>query len=430
MNTAGGPPFNVYYGTSVVPNFDSPYTDRFTGSSEGIRFPAPLPPSNVSASHPDNVDFTQFEQISGSYGIYPTNGLPSLENYDLSIQRQFGAGTVATVSYVGTSGRHQMTSVEANPGNPALCLYLSDPANVDPSSPTCSQDGEDQQYIEANGTVVNGTRSVFNTLALGSNPWMKAAGGSSYNSLQASLKHRNHYSSFLLAYTWSKSMDDSSDVFDSTNPYNARQSRGLSYHDVPQNFVASYTVQLPFDRFIGGSDVAKRIVGGWSVSGITSLVSGEVINLSESGYDQSLAGDFNAPAETPSYANNGAKLFAGGTTTSNNPRSGLPFFNPQYFAIPALGSYGTAMRRYFHGPGSNNTSLTLSKNTKIVESTELEFRAEAFNVFNHTQFDGADGEIDDANLDGNNNVIPGGTFGFSLSTRDPRIMQLALKLIF
>lgn len=430
MNTAGGPPFNVYYGSPVVPNLDSPYTDRYSGNFEGIHFPAPLPPSNVSASNPDNIDFTQFEQISGSYGIYPTNGLPTLDNYELSIQRQFGASTVATVSYVGTSGRHQMTLVESNPGDPALCLYLSDPANVSSNSPTCGPDGEDQQYIEADGTVINGTRSVFNTLALGSNPWMKAAASSSYNSLQASLKHRNRYANFLIGYTWSKSIDNSSDAFDSFSPYNARQSRGLSYHDVPQNFVASYTVQLPFDRFLSSNDAVKRITAGWSVSGITSFVAGEVINLSESGYDLSLAGDFNALAETPSYANSGAKLFAGGTTSSKNPRSGLPYFNPQFFALPALGSYGTAMRRYFHGPGIDNTNLTLSKNTKIVESTELEFRAEAFNVFNHTQFDGADGEIDDANLDANNNVIPGGLFGVNTSARDPRILQLALKLTF
>ena len=430
MNTAGGPPFNVYYGSPVAPNLDSPYTDRFTGASEGVHFPAPLPPSNVSAKNPDNIDFTQFEQISGSYGIYPKNGLPTLENYEFSIQRQLGASAMATISYVGTAGRHLMSFVEANPGDPALCLALSDPANVSPDSPTCGPDAEDQQYIKADGTVVNGTRSVFNTLALGSNPWMKASASSSYNSLQASLKYRSHYSNFLVGYTWSKSIDNSSDAFDATNPFNPRQSRGLSYHDVPHNLVASYTVQLPFDRFIGGNEGIKRITGGWSLSGISSFVSGEVINLSESGYDLSLAGDFNAVAETPSYANNGSKLFAGGSTSSKNPRSGQPYFNPQFFALPALGSYGTAMRRYFHGPGTNNTSLTLSKNTKILESTAIEFRAEAFNVFNHTQFDGADGEIDDANLDADNNVIPGGLFGMNLSARDPRILQLALKLTF
>jgi len=430
MNTAGGPPFNVYYGSPVQPNLDSPYIDRYSGNFEGLRFPAPLPPSGVSPSHPDYVDFTSFEQISGSYGIYPTNGLPSLENYELSIQRQLGSSTVATVSYVGTSGRHQMTSIEANPGNQALCLYLSNPDNVSADSPTCGPNGEDQQYIEADGTVVNGTRTVFGSLALGSNPWMKAAAGSSYHSLQASLKHRDHYENFLIGYTWSKSIDNSSDAFDSSNPYDPSLSRALSYHDVPHNFVASYTVQIPFDRFTGGGDLTKRLTAGWAVSGITSLVSGEVINLSESGYDLSLSGDYNALVDTPSYANNGSKLFPGHGITSKDPRSGLPYFNPQFFALPTMGTFGNAMRRYFHGPGVSNTNLALLKNTRIAETTQLQFRAEAFNVFNHAQFTGADGEIDDANLDADNNVIPGGTFGLNLSARDPRIMQVALKLIF
>src|SRR5665213_3115643 len=82
MNTAGGPPFNVYYNSPVQPSLDSPYNDRYSGHNQGVRFPAPLPPSGVSASNPDNIDFSQFEPISGSYGIHPDNGLPLLENYE------------------------------------------------------------------------------------------------------------------------------------------------------------------------------------------------------------------------------------------------------------------------------------------------------------------------------------------------------------
>jgi len=430
MNTAGGPPFNVYYGSPVQPNLDSPYTDRYSGAFEGLRFPAPLPPANVSAANPDLIDFTQFEQISGSYGIFPNNVLPLTTNYDLSFQRQLGRATVLSVNYVGTSGRHQMTSIDSNPGNQALCLLLSNPANVSAASPTCGPGGEDQQYIKADGTVIDGTRTVFGTLALGSNPWMKTAAGSSYNSLQTSLKHRDRYTNFLIGYTWSKSMDNSSDAFDSSDPYVPSRSRALSVHDVPHNFVASYTVRLPFERFAHGGDVVKRVTEGWSIAGITSLVSGPPVFLSESGYDQSLAGDFNALADSPSYANNGSKLFVGGTATSKNPRTRLPYFNPQFFALPALGTMGNAMRRSFHGPGVNNTDVSLAKDTTLHESVKLEFRFEAYNVFNHAQFDGVDGEFDDANLDGNNNVIPGGSFGQNLVARNPRLMQFALKLLF
>ena len=393
MNTAGGPPFNVYYGSPVKPNLDSPYTDRFSGTSEGVRFPNPLPPSNVSVAHPDPIDFTQFEQISGSYGIYPTNGLPMLQNYELSFQRSFGEATVFTLSYVGTSGRHQMTSIESNPGNQSLCAFLSNPANVAPGTATCGQFGEDQEYVKRDGTLVEGTRTAFGSLALGSNPWMKASAGSGYNSLQSSLEHRDRYENFLLAYTWSKSIDNSSDVFDTTNPYDPRQSRGLSYHDVPHHFVASYTVQLPFNKFIGAS-FAKPVTAGWAVSGVTSFTSGEVVGLSETDDDNALSGAYNAPIDTPSYANNGTALFQRGMT-SKDPRNklGLPYFNPNFFTPEPFGQVGNAMRRYFHGPGVNNTDLALTKNTHITEAMQLQFRAEAFNAFNHTQFDGADGEI-------------------------------------
>jgi hypothetical protein len=420
MNTAGGPPFNVYYGSPVKPNLDSPYTDRFSGASEGVRFPVPLPPSNVSVAHPDPVDFTQFEQISGSYGIYPTNGLPTLQNYELSVQHSFGPATVATISYVGTTGRHQMTSIESNPGNQALCLSLSDPANVSSDSPTCGPNGEDQEYTKKDGTLVEGTRSVFGSLALGSNPWMKAAAFSSYNSLQASVEHKDKYENFLIAYTWSKSIDNSSDAFDSSNPYTPGQSRALSYHDVPHNFVASYTVQLPFNRLIS-EHILDRITSGWTVSGVTSLTSGEVIGLSEFYDDNSLSGAYNAAVDAPSYANNGSSLFQKGVTSSD-PRNaaGLPYFNPNYFTTEPVGQIGNVMRRYFHGPGVNNTNLTLAKNTRIASTVNLQFRAEAFNAFNHTQFDGADGEIGDGD----------GSFGYTSAARNPRIMQLALKLLF
>ena len=430
MNTAGGPPFNVYYGSPVQPSLDSPYTDRFSGASEGVHFPAPEPPSNVSASNPDNIDFTQFEQISGSFGIDPNNKLPTLENYEFSVQRSLGRASVLTVSYVGTAGRHQMTSVEVNPGNQALCVLLSDPANVAPGSSTCSQFGEDQQYVEKNGTVINGTRSVFNTLALGSNVLMKAAAGSSYNSLQASLKQRGKYENFLLGYTWSKSMDNSSDAFDSSNPYNPSLSRALSYHDVPQNFVASYTVQIPFEKLVHGGRFVKPLTDGWSISGITSLVSGEVVQLQETYDDNSLNGGFNAPVDTPSYANNGTKLFQSGKTNSN-PRLAQPYFNYDFFTTEPYGQIGNAMRRYFHGPGVNNTDLTLAKDTRIVEGLDTQFRLEAFNVFNHTQFDGVDGEIGDYDNSGCSVATScSGIFGYTSSARDPRIVQLALKILF
>jgi hypothetical protein len=197
----------------------------------------------------------------------------------------------------------------------------------------------------------------------------------------------------------------------------------LSWHDVPQRLVASYTVQLPFDKIISSNNgIAKQLTAGWAVSGVTSLTTGEVIGLSEDDDDNALTGAYNALVDTPSYANNGSHLFQSGVT-SKNPRNsqGLPYFNPNFFTTEPLGQIGNAMRRYFHGPGLNNSDLALQKYTKITTTTQIQFRAEAFNAFNHTQFDGADGEIGDTGAGG---------FGYNTSAHDPRIVQLALKLIF
>ena len=118
----------------------------------------------------------------------------------------------------------------------------------------------------------------------------------------------------------------------------------------------------------------------------------------------------------PSYADNGSKLYV-----DRNPRHGNPYFNPNYFVQEPLGQIGNAMRRFFVGPGMNNTNFALLKSTKISETKELQFRAEAFNVFNHAQFKNPSGNFNNSGLGG---------FGYVTSARDPRIMQMALKLLF
>src|SRR5258708_24289657 len=123
---------------------------------------------------------------------------------------------------------------------------------------------------------------------------------------------------------------------------------GLSCDDVPRIFVASYTVQLPVNKLISANAI-DRMTTGWAVSGVTSIVSGEVISLSEFDDDYALTGAFNALADVPSYANNGSSLFQRGVT-SKDPRNALklPYFNPNYFTTEPIGQIGNAMRRYFH----------------------------------------------------------------------------------
>ncbi len=244
---------------------------------------------------------------------------------------------------------------------------------------------------------------------------MKTAATSSFNSLQVTLEHTEKYLNFLIGYTFEKSLDNGSDSFDATNPFNPGQTRALSSFNVPHTLVASYTVQLPFDHFIGGGDLAKRFTAGWELSGVSTFAKGEPVSLDEND-DNSLLGAFNANVDVPSYANNGSRLYV-----NKNPRKGLPYFNPNFFQPEPVGQVGNAMRRYFSGPGLDNYDMALLKSTTITESTKLQFRAEAFNVFNHAQFKNPNGTV--------NNTGQGG-FGYVTSANDPRIMQVALKFLF
>ena len=330
-----------------------------------------------------------------------------------------------TASYVGTVGRHLLTFEESNPADPSLCLQLSNPATLAAGSTPCGPYGEDNVYTLANGQTVNGTRPTFG-INFGSNPYMKTAVSSSFNSLQVSLQHNEKYANFLIGYTWEKSMDNGSTSFDATNPYNPGLSRSLSIFNVPQDLVASYTVQLPFNHFMSKGALADRIAAGWALSGITTFASGQPIQISETD-DNSLTGTFADTVDEPSYANDGSPL-----RINRNPRTGQPYFNPNYFVEEPLGQVGNAMRRFFSGPGILNSDLALLKDTKLTESRSLQFRAEAFNIFNHAQFNNPSGNFNNTGTGqpGYNGLGYIGGFGYITSARDPRIMQVALKLQF
>src|SRR5262249_26136148 len=148
---------------------------------------------------------------------------------------------------------------------------------------------------------------------------------------------------------------------------------------------------------------------GWNITGVTRFATGFPISISQSG-DNSLYGSENT--DVPNLV---------GPITTQDPRNAGPNGPNQYFLGSAfssgpLGSLGNANRRFFHGPGINNFDFSLHKSIPIVESIELQLRAEFFNVFNHTQFNNPHG-----NFSGDN-------FGLVTSARDPRIGQLAIKL--
>ncbi len=441
----GDAPFGLFFATENT-FLEQPFTDRGTGVSTQ-RFPFAFPPLNVSARNPDTTfDWAEVEPISGSLAFEHTNVTPYAEHYEFSLQRQFGSNTVLSVSYVGTQAHHLLTSVEANPASAALCEQLI----ADGASPQCGPFGEASVYTlppgtpfpaaaQANSAVeltgqpcqpfsgggncnaVNGTYTVLppqnGNQVFNNNPFEATIAQSSFNSLQATVRHTGNYSTFLFGYTYSQCRDDASELIEGINPFNPKSSMSLCAFDVTHNFVASYETKLPFDRaFHTRSGWLNKLASGWAVSGITTLATGLPVSLSESD-DNSLTGTANtsAPIDLPDFT-------PGKILQTTNPRQGGTYFNTELFTAETLGTIGNAPRRFFHGPGLNNWDMALLKDTKITESKSLEFRFEAFNVWNHTQFSGQ--------LSPGFGAFGSSGFGVISAAYDPRVLQAGLKFLF
>ncbi|WP_158791532.1 TonB-dependent receptor [Granulicella sp. L60] len=412
---AANAPYGTTYTSPQSPLFATPFINAADGGNNGQPFPYTFAPLNSSRNNPDaNIDWGMYEPIEGIPGYDIHNRTAYTEEWMLSVERQAGPNTVFTATYVGNESHRQRILIEPNAGNPALCLSLSQPSEVMPGTLTCGPGGEDTVYFPIGGGQINGTRGPLGS-NFGSNAMQSNIGHANYNSLQLSARHTSGRLQFSAAYTYGKSMDQSSNIGEEVNPFNPALSYGLSAFDVKHNFVVSYEYQLPFDQFFKPS----RLTTGWSVSGITHIASGFPVTMVNNG-DNSLIGT------NPNGINNSSidePDFSGGPLHLNhNPRTnGNNYFDASAFTMNALGTPGTAKRRFFYGPGADNFDTAVAKKLSLTESKNLLFRVEAFNVFNHTQFDGP------SSVDGD---IGSNTFGQAISAASPRILQAALKLNF
>ncbi len=412
---AGNAPFGITYSSPAPPLFATPFITASSGQNQGQPFPATLATGQASSANPNfNINWSQYEPISGIPAYATTNRIPYVEEYMLSLERQLGPKTVLSVSYVGNQGHRLLVMIEANPGNPALCLSLSQPSQVAPGSPTCGPFGENNVFTAASGQVINGTRAPLGPL-FGSNTYQATIGKSNYNSLQVSLRHTSGRLELSAGYTYGKSLDDSSNLGEEVNPINPSLSYGLSSFDVRHNFVVSYVYRLPFEMLFRA---ANQWTQGWELSGITHFSTGFPVTLFSYG-DNSLLGA--EPNGINNYGVDEPDYTGGPLNLNHNPQNGLPYFNSSQFAMNALGTPGNVPRRFFSGPGADNYDMALMKNIRLKESKSLQIRAEAFNVFNHAQFFGPQ------TVDGN---IGSGTFGQVVSADPPRLIQLGAKLVF
>jgi hypothetical protein len=374
------------------------------------------------------------------------------EQFNLTLQREIGRDTVLQLGYVGSGGHRLLVTHDLNYSQAQSCLDL----NTVLGAGTCGPFGEDSQFIIPAGAIPAGftfhlpygsvptvTGPNPNPITLVglrqySSPFCQPTtgagcppdgvpvfgsifaedtiGNSNYNSLQASVeKHFSHGLQFQGAYTWSKSFDSGSSFEDILDPLDFARSYALSQFDARNRFVFSYDWQLPVPKLDGA---AGKIADGWSLSGIITFQSGFPIRITDSA-DNELQNsfDFLTPGE-PDLVGKFRRL---------DPRGPGHFaFDPSAFADPGpVGVIGSSPRTICCGPGINNFDVAFLKDTAVTEKTRLQFRAEFFNLFNHTQFVNPAPTGGVASADFNS-----GAFGTVVRARDPRLIQFALKFIF
>jgi Carboxypeptidase regulatory-like domain len=392
---SANPPYGYTYTSAAPPLFAAPFTVAATGANAGQRFPLQKVGFGASPANPNaTVNWSQFEPLVGIPAVDPKDATPYAQHWMASVERQLGSGALASVSYVGTSSHHLLVLEEANPADPSLCLTLG--------SAVCGPFNE------------QAARTQFSP-AFGSVELQRTIANADYNALEASIKGSTHGLNLLASYTFSKSIDQSSGLPEPVNPVNPSLSRALSAFDLRHNLVTSFHYAFPGPK---DADRLKWIGQGWGLAGIARFTSGLPVTLLNNN-DTSLLGTIpnginNNGVDTPQWS--GKSLYI-----HTNPRGGVPVFDASQLTLPTLGTMGNARRRFFSGPGLEDVDATLSKTTRFADGSNMEFRAEAFNVFNHAQFFGP------ASVEGN---ISSGSFGQAVSAMPPRLMQLALRYRF
>jgi carboxypeptidase family protein/TonB-dependent receptor-like protein len=319
---------------------------------------------------------------------------PYMQQWHLSTQYELPSNTVFEVTYAGSRGLKQYIYLNGNQAAP----------NPDPSLPFAPR-----RPIPAIDGFIG---------------WFRSAGWSNYNSLQLRAEKRfSRGLTFLASYTWAHALDIASNA--DLGAQNGGDFRYFihpeweyanSDFDVRRRFVFSYLYELPIGRgkpvFGNAHGVSNQIIGGWQIGGITSVSSGNSFTI------------LNANGVANSDGQQRPDLIGNVHATPCVPGK---FFNTCAFGEPALGTFGNVRRNSVQGPGYQIWDFSLFKNFPISERTKLEFRAEFFNVFNHPNL-----QFAKSGPQNSINTTTFGTpqFGFLTAARDPRQIQLALKLSF
>jgi hypothetical protein len=397
--------------------------------------------------------------------------------YNFTIQRQLTNDMKLEIGYVGSQGHRLLATHDLNYGNSQTCLDLNNISNLTGDTGlACGPFYADSSFAIAPNEIPNGVQLHLpsgqvvtgpNAQGIGlvglrkySSPQCHPIGGwdavnqtftngcpatgvpvfssifaedtianSAYNSLQVSVEKRfSHGLQFNAAYTLSKSIDEASSFEGVLNPLPGANNRSLSLFDARHRFVISYDWAPPLRRFDGAMG---KILNDWSFSGITTFQTGFPIQLTSSSDNELMYSAFFqypgqpdqiAPFHTQRPQGNDNYFFNPNSFTENATSPTTPCTQQAFFGCydpSLLGRIGDSPRTVCCGPGISETDFAVLKNIPITEHKYMEFRAELFNLFNHTQFYNPDGYSSD-----------GAQFGQVTQAKDPRLVQFALKLFF
>jgi hypothetical protein len=299
---------------------------------------------------------------------------PTTLAWTLKFEQQVASQTSLTVAYVGSHSYHQILSLDANEPAFVVCPAAACPASIAPGTvyyPTT---------VKANPDVANTTS------------WT-SAGNASYNALEVDVRRSfANGVQFRANYTWSKNLDNGSAWNTSVSantpafvsvPQLPALDWGPSATDVRHIASLNGSWDLPFGpkrRFASHlGSAASTAVSGWTLSAISNLQSGFPFTP-QLGYNPTGSGDTRNPVRPDVNPNFHGSLYAGGSTAARANQ----FFNPDAFLAPAAGAVGNLRRDTLSGPGFANLDLSLAKSTIIRDRVHVQFRAEFFNILNHT----------------------------------------------
>ena len=408
------------------------------GNTESLENSPPL----ANASVVNNINGyagtgTVGAQFPLNVNAIPTKAVwPYIQQWHLDVQREVVRNTVATVSYVGSKGTKLNRQTNYNQ-IPLLPLSLNPYApgefiDSDATSPTFNTDCDN---LIVNGNPVTGQAAVNLAVQCGDNPdpfrpfagygditHLQYASSSIYHAVQASVRRTMGALNLSVAYTYSHSIDDSSDRFDGSFVDSANPSANRASSNFDQRHILNFSYVWDLPGFKSG--LTNAILGGWQFSGVTSYSTGTPYSVIVSNDNAGVSNGVGSGAR-PDIVGDPRSGIPSGTLTDLGPAFG----NPAAFALPRGLTFGDAGRNILNNPNRLNFDWALFKHFKIREQMAFEFRAEAFNVFNHTEWGNIAGDSGSAGGEGNNTL---GTDSFlrASSAHNARILQLGLKFSF